>query len=151
MKKYKFTINENDYNVVIKGVDDDNIAEVEVNGTPYSIQVHQSQAQKTPKTPILVRKEVQNKPGENKVAEKLAPMPITAKPSAKTINAPLPGSVLKINFNQGDTCQDGDVLMVMESMKMENNILAERSGTIVRVATSVGATVMQDDVLFEIQ
>ncbi len=150
MKKYKFTINEKDYNVVIKDVDDD-VAEVEVNGTPYSIQVHQTQAQKAPKTPILVRKEVQNKPGENKVAEKLAPMPITAKPSSKTINAPLPGSVLKINVNQGDPFKEGDVLMVMESMKMENNILAEKSGTIVRVCVTPGTSVMQDEALFEIQ
>ena len=147
MKKYKFTINEKDYNVVIKDVDDD-VAELEVNGTPYSIQLHQ---QKASKTPILVRKEVQNKPGENKVAEKLAPMPITAKPSSKTINAPLPGSVLKINYNAGDTFSEGDVRMVMESMKMENNILAEKSGTIVRVCVAPGTSVMQDEALFEIQ
>ena len=147
MKKYKFTINEKDYNVVIKDVDDD-VAELEVNGTPYSIQLHQ---QKASKTPILVRKEVQNKPGENKVAEKLAPMPITAKPSSKTINAPLPGSVLKINYNAGDTFSEGDVLMVMESMKMENNNLAEKSVTIVRVCVAPGTSVMQDEALFEIQ
>lgn len=149
MKKYKFTINENDYNVVIKGIDDD-VAEVEVNGNPYSIQIHQTQAQKASKTPILVRKEVQNKPGENKVAEKIAPMPIAAKPSSKTINAPLPGSVLKINVNAGDSFKEGDVLMVMESMKMENNILAEKAGTIVRVIVTPGASVMQEEPLFEI-
>lgn len=148
MKKYKFTINENDYNVVIKDVDDD-MAEVEVNGTNYSIQLHQTQVK--PKTPILIRKEVQNKPGENKVAEKLAPMPITAKPSSKTINAPLPGSVLKINVNVGDSFKEGDALMVMESMKMENNILAEKSGTIVRICVTPGASVMQDEALFEIE
>lgn len=147
MKKYKFTINENDYNVVVKDVDND-VAEVEVNGTEYSIQLHQTQKSKTP---ILIRKEVQNKPGENKVAEKLAPMPITAKPSSKTINAPLPGSVLKINVSAGDTFKEGDVLMVMESMKMENNILAEKSGTVVRVSVTPGASVMQDEPLFEVE
>jgi biotin carboxyl carrier protein len=150
MKKYKFTINEKDYSVVIKDVDDD-VAELEVNGTPYSIQVHQTQSQKAPKTPILVRKEVQNKPGENKVAEKLAPMPLTAKPSSKTINAPLPGSVLSINVKQGDSFNEGDVLMVVESMKMENNILAEKSGTIMRVCVTPGSSVMQDEALFEFQ
>ncbi|MHB9056130.1 MAG: acyl-CoA carboxylase biotin carboxyl carrier protein subunit [Paludibacteraceae bacterium] len=148
MKKYKFTINEKDYNVVVKDVDDD-VAEVEVNGNPYTIQIHKKR--QTPKTPILVRKEIQTVPGENKVAEKLAPMPLTAKPSSKTINAPLPGSVLKINVNAGDTIREGDVVMIMESMKMENNILADRSGTITKVLVSVGATVMQDEALFEIQ
>ncbi len=148
MKKYKFTINENEYNVAIKDIDDD-VAEVEVNGAIYSIQIHQSQAK--PKTPILVRKEVQNVPGENKVAEKLAPMPISAKPSSKTINAPLPGSVIKVNVAPGDSFKEGDVLMVMESMKMENNILAERSGTIIRICVVQGESVMQDEALFEIE
>lgn len=148
MKKYKFTINEKDYNVVVKDVDDD-VAEVEVNGNPYTIQIHKKR--QTPKTPILVRKEIQTVPGENKVAEKLAPMPLTAKPSSKTINAPLPGSVLKINVNAGDIIKEGDVVMIMESMKMENNILADRSGTITKVLVSVGVAVMQDEALFEIQ
>ena len=58
---------------------------------------------------------------------------------------------LKISVKEGDTFKEGDVLMVMESMKMENNILAERSGTIVRVCATVGTPVMQDEVLFEIQ
>lgn len=148
MKKYKFTINEKDYNVVVKDIDDD-IADVEVNGNPYSIYIHKKR--QTPKTPILVRKEIQNLPGENKVAEKLAPMPLTAKPSAKTIHAPLPGSILKINVREGDHFNEGDVLLVMESMKMENNILAEKSGKIVRICVSTGDNVMQDDVLFEIE
>lgn len=148
MKKYKFTINDSDYSVVINDIDED-IADVEVNGKSYSIKLHQ--APKASKTPVLVRKEVQNKPGENKVAEKLAPMPIKAKPSSKTINAPLPGSVLKINVKEGDTFKDGDVLMIMESMKMENNILADKAGTIVRVLAAVGTSVMQDEVLFEIE
>ena len=149
MRKYKFTINEKEYNVVVKGIDDE-IAELEVNGNLYEVKIHQLE-QKVPKTPILVRKEVQNKPGENKVAEKLAPMPITAKPSSKTINAPLPGSVIKIVVEVGSVIKEGDVLMVMESMKMENNILAEKSGTIVKVCVAPGASVMQDEALFEIQ
>lgn len=148
MKKYKFTINESDYNVVIHDIDED-IADVEVNGKSYSIKLHQ--APKVSKTPVLVRKDIKTIPGENKVAEKLAPMPITAKPSSKTINAPLPGSVLSINVKEGDTFSEGDVLMIMESMKMENNILAEKSGTIVRVCVTPGGTVMQDEALFEIQ
>ena len=146
MKKYKFTISEKEYNVVVKEVDDD-VAEVEVNGNPYSIQIHKKR--QTPKTPKLVRKDIKDIPGENKVAEKLAPMPMSAKASSKEINSPLPGNVLKINVKVGDTFKEGDILMVMESMKMENNILAERSGTIVTVCATLGTQVMQDEVLFE--
>jgi len=149
MKKYKFTINEKDYNVVVKDISDD-IAELEVNGAPVSVKVHMPEV-KAPKTPILVRKEVQNKPGENKVAEKLAPMPLAAKPSAKTINAPLPGNVLKVLVSEGDVIKEGDTLLIMESMKMENNILAEKGGTIVKVLVTAGTAAMQDQPLFEIQ
>ena len=85
MKKYRFTINDKDYNVVINDIEED-VADIEVNGTPYSIKLNQ--AQKVSKTPILIRKEVQNKPGENKVAEKLAPMPITASQARKPSTLP---------------------------------------------------------------
>lgn len=148
MKKYKFKINEVDYDVTVNNIDGD-IADVEVNGTSYAVTINQGI--KTSKTPILVRKEVANVPGENKVAEKLAPMPINAKPSARAINAPLPGSILKVLVKEGDAFKDGDVLMVMESMKMENNILAEKNGTVVKVCVAVGTSVMQDDPLLEIQ
>lgn len=148
MKKYKFNISETDYDVTVNNIDGD-VAAVEVNGTSYSVTI--SQGIKVSKTPILVRNAVEMKPGENKVAEKLAPMPINAKPSSKTINAPLPGNIIKVLVNEGDTFKEGDVLMVMESMKMENNILAERSGTIVKIRAAAGTSVMQDDPLFEIQ
>lgn len=148
MKKYKFKINDVDYDVTVNNIDGD-MASIEVNGNTYSVAINQGL--KSTKTPILVRNAVEMKPGENKVAEKLAPMPINAKPSSKTINAPLPGAILKVLVKEGDTFKDGDVLMVMESMKMENNILAERSGTIVKVCATVGTSVMQDEPLFEIQ
>ena len=146
MRKYKFTINGTDYEVAIKGIENQ-IAEMEVNGTPYSIKVNEEI--KTAKTPILVRKEVQTKPGENKVAESLAPMPIVSRPSSKSIHSPLPGSIIKINFKEGDSFKEGDVLLVMESMKMENNILAEKNGVISKVCVQPGAAVLQDDTLFE--
>ena len=148
MKKYKFSINEKEYNVVVKEVDDD-VAEVEVNGTPYSIHIHKKR--QTPKTPILLRKDIKTIPGENKVAEKLAPMPISAKPSSKAINAPLPGNVLKISVKAGDTFKEGDVLMVMESMKMENNITSDYAGKVKRILTQEGKSVTAGAKLIEIE
>ncbi len=146
MKKYKFTLNGGNYDVIIKGIEDD-VAEMEVNGSSYSIKINEEL--KTTKTPTLVRKEVETKPGVNRVAEKLAPMPIGARPSSKGLNSPLPGNILVINVKEGDTFQEGDVLMVMESMKMENNVLAERSGTVSKLNVQVGQAVLQDDVLLE--
>ena len=147
MKKFDFNINGDDYRVHIKSIEG-NIAELEVNGTPYSIQLKQEV--KTNKTPILVRKEVATKSGDKRVLENMSPVSSAAKPSSKTIKSPLPGSIIKVLVAEGDTFKEGDTLMVMESMKMENNILAERSGTIIKICTPAGSAVLQDAVLFEV-
>ena len=148
MKKFDFNINGDDYQVHIKSVEGD-IAEIEVNGTPYSVKVKQEI--KTTKTPILVRKEGQSKSADKRIIENLSPVSSSSKPSAKAIKSPLPGSIIKVLVNEGDAFKEGDVLMVMESMKMENNILAERSGTIVKVCAPAGSSVLQDADLFLVQ
>jgi biotin carboxyl carrier protein len=107
---------------------------------------------KTTKTPVvLVRKDVQTKQGDERAKENLSPVSESKRPSAKAIKSPLPGSILKVNVAVGDTFKEGDVLMVMESMKMENNILAERNGKILKVCAPAGKAVLQDEVLFEIE
>jgi glutaconyl-CoA/methylmalonyl-CoA decarboxylase subunit gamma len=148
MKKFDFNIDGDDYQVHIKSVEGD-IAEIEVNGTPYSVKVKQEI--KTSKTPILVRKEGQSKSADKRIIENLSPVSSSSKPSAKAIKSPLPGSIIKVLVNEGDAFKEGDVLMIMESMKMENNILAERSGTIVKVCAPAGSSVLQDADLFLVQ
>lgn len=148
MKKFNFTISGNQYAVNVKSVED-NIARLEVNGTPYKVEIQQEI--KTSKTPVLVRKEVQTRQGDERMKENLSPVKSSKKPSAKNIKSPLPGSVLKVNVEVGESFDEGDVLMVMESMKMENNIIAERSGKILKIFASVGKTVLQDENLFEIE
>lgn len=148
MKKFNFTINGSDYNVHIKNIDG-NLAELEVNGTPYTVTLKEEP--KITKTPKLIRKDVATKQGDSRVKENLTPVSEGKRPSAKAIKSPLPGNILKINVNVGDVFKEGDVLLVMESMKMENNILAERNGTITKVSTVVGKAVLQDEVLFEIE
>lgn len=148
MKKFDFNINGDDYKVHIKSVEGD-MAEIEVNGTPYSVKVKQEI--KTSKTPILVRKEAQSKSADKRVIENLSPVTSGSKPSSKSIKSPLPGNILKVLVNEGDSFKEGDVLCIMESMKMENNILAERSGTIVKVCAPAGSAVLQDADLFIIQ
>ncbi|HOS45085.1 MAG TPA: biotin/lipoyl-binding protein [Paludibacter sp.] len=149
MKKFKFTIGGSSYSVNVKGIEN-NVAEIEVNGTPYDIEIEQEI--KTSKTPVvLVRKEVKTKHGDERMRENLHPVSEEKRPSSKTIKSPLPGNILKVNVNVGDSFKDGDVLMVIESMKMENNILAEHDGKITRVHAAVGKAVLQDEVLFEIE
>jgi biotin carboxyl carrier protein len=148
MKKFDFNINGDDYQVHIKSIEGD-IAEIEVNGTPYSVKVKQEM--KTSKTPILVRKEGQSKSADKRIIENLSPVSSSSKPSAKAIKSPLPGSIIKVLVAEGDSFKSGDVLLVMESMKMENNILAERNGTIVKVCAPAGSAVLQDADLFLVQ
>lgn len=148
MKKFSFEINGSKYEVNVKKVEGEN-AKIEVNGTPYSVKINQEI--KTTKTPILVRSEVSNADAPKVAGEKMTPVAEVKKPSSKTIKSPLPGSVFKVLVAPGDSFQEGDVLMVLESMKMENNILAETSGTIVKVNAPEGKAVLQNEVLFEIE
>jgi Acetyl/propionyl-CoA carboxylase, alpha subunit len=148
MKKFKFSIDGASYNVNVKSVEGSQ-AEIEVNGKSYSIVLEE---ELNPlKTPILVRKEVVSKPGENKITAKAAPMPPSNKPSANGIKAPLPGSIIRVVANVGDTVKEGDLLLVMESMKMENNILSEKNGVIKTIDVEQGQAVLQDDILMTLE
>lgn len=148
MKKFSFDINGSKYEVNVKKVEGDT-AKLEVNGTPYTVKIHQEI--KTTKTPILVRSEVSNADAPKVTGEKLTPVAEVKRPSSKTIKSPLPGSVFKVLVKPGDSFNEGDTLMILESMKMENNILAETNGTIVKVNAPEGKAVLQDEVLFEIE
>jgi len=139
MKKFKFTIRGQQYDVEIKDFEGSN-AKIEVNGTSYDVDVHVEE--KASKTPRLVRKPVVNKPGEGSIKKSGV--------GASTVKAPLPGSIIKINIAVGDSINPGDTLLVMEAMKMENNVLAEKGGTVKAIKVAVGDSVLQDDVLVEI-
>ena len=75
-----------------------------------------------------------------------------AKPAAgaKTVNAPMPGTILKMSVKVGDTVKNGDLVCILEAMKMENNIDADRAGVVKQILVQQGATVMEGDVLIVI-
>ena len=58
-----------------------------------------------------------------------------------TVDAPMPGNILKVNVTQGQAVQEGDVLVILEAMKMENEIMAPKNGTVTQVLVSKGSTV----------
>lgn len=80
-----------------------------------------------------------------KVAPKAAPKAAPA--GATTVKAPMQGNIMKVNVKPGDAVKQGDVLVVLEAMKMENDIKAPADGTIASVAVKQGDTVATDDVL----
>jgi len=140
MKKYKFTISGDEYDVHIKEIED-NIATLEVNGTKYEVNI-QGEVKST-KTPKLVRKPVVQQPGEGLIKKQQSS-------GGMPVKAPLPGTIFKINVAVGDQVKTGDKLLVMEAMKMENQILAEKDGQISTIKVKEGDAVLQDDVLLEI-
>ena len=75
------------------------------------------------------------------------PAPAAAPVGGTKVNSPLPGSVIKVNVTEGQAVKKGDTLLVLESMKMENPILAECDGTVAKITVAAGQSVMQDDLL----
>jgi biotin carboxyl carrier protein len=142
MKKFKFTIHGNDYDVEILSVED-NLAKVEMNGTLYDVELHREQ--KVSKTPILVRAEVPKPTPKEQRIQKVA-----SKTENVAIKAPLPGTVLQVMVKPGDPVTIGQKLLTMEAMKMENNVLSEKDGRVRAVLVKPGDTVLQNDVLVEI-
>jgi biotin carboxyl carrier protein len=67
------------------------------------------------------------------------------------VKAPLPGTVVKINVKVGDDVNTGDTLLIMEAMKMENNIQCETGGKIKSIMITEGENVLQGDILLEIE
>lgn len=140
MKRYKFTISGNDYDVHIRDIED-NVAEVDVNGTLYEVTIHNEI--RTTKTPRLVRKPVEKLPGEGQIKK-------AASTGKYQLTAPLPGTILKLNVSVGDVVSEGQNILVMEAMKMENQVQTTRGGEVIAIKVNVGDAVQQDDVLIEI-
>ena len=76
-----------------------------------------------------------------------APKPAAAPAAGLKVTSPLPGSVIKVTVSEGQAVKKGDTLLILESMKMENPVLAEQDGTVKQIAVSAGQNVMQDDLL----
>lgn len=138
MKKFKFKINGNTYEVDVKNVEGIN-AEVEVNGTKYDVELDKEVP--TIKTPKIVKKPL-TQPKESK--------PLTSDTKLSAIKAPLPGNILNVKVKEGDSVSKGDVLLIMEAMKMENNVMADANGVVKSIKVKEGDTVLQNDLLVEI-
>lgn len=137
MKNFKFKIHDNNYKVNILS-HEGNKVELEVNGTSYSVKM-QDEIKKT-KTPTLVR-----------AASKRPVEPIIKASSKTKVVSPLPGIIFSLKIKVGDKIKIGDTILILEAMKMENNISAEKSGTVTAIHVSEGQQVLQDELLIELE
>lgn len=144
MKKFKFTIHGNVYDVSILNVEE-NIIDLEVNGSSYQVEV--DKAIQPVKTPRLVRQRVVPDTEATPSVGTGAKGPASG---AGLIKSPLPGTVLSILVKVGDPVKVGQKLMVLEAMKMENNIDCDKDGKVVSIRVNSGQAVMEGDVLIEI-
>ena len=141
MKDFKFKINGNEYNVHIANVDG-NIADVEVNGTPYKVEIDKELKQT--KTPKLVRAEaIPTTDSHPSVAKTSSPGSATS----GSIKSPLPGVILEVHVKPGDMVKVGQRLLMLEAMKMENNIDSDKEGKVIDVKVHKGDSVLEGDVL----
>ncbi len=134
MKQYKYKINGNLYNVVVNDIED-NIARVEVNGTPYNVELEKPI--QAPKTVIKAAAAPKTATGAPVVTRQ------TATTSKSGIKSPLPGVILDIKVKEGDVVKRGQVVAILEAMKMENNINADKDGKVTEIKVSKGDSVLE--------
>ena len=109
---------------------------ITVNGTPYNVTVEETAPGAAPAAPAAAP-----------AASVAAPAAPAAAAGAVTVSAPMPGNVLDVKVAAGAAVKAGDVLLILEAMKMENEIVAPQDGTVAGVHVSKGATVDSGDVL----
>lgn len=123
---------------------------VTLNNRVYEVEVEQGQAMlideyelSAPAAPAAPTAPAAAAPAAAPAAA-AAPVSVAA---GEPVKSPMPGNILRIEVSQGQQVKEGDVLMVLEAMKMENEIVATKSGTIAQIAVSKGAVVETGAVL----
>ncbi|SEA18304.1 Biotin carboxyl carrier protein [Porphyromonadaceae bacterium NLAE-zl-C104] len=138
MKEFNYKINGAPYRVVVTKSDSE-LVELEVNGTPYTVEM--APKAKKPKA-VVQRQSAPAGPAPQSSSSHLVTKP--AGPAGKnTIQSPLPGVILDIRCKVGDTVKKGQTLMILEAMKMENNILANGNGKVTEILIQKGDSVLE--------
>ena len=149
MNKYQYKVQGVDYDVEIEEVEG-NLAKVSVNGLQFEVEL------KRPINPVHAIKKPKvaaPKPAAPAPAPAAAPVaaaPAAAPGSGNPVKAPLPGTISSISVKVGDQVNVGDTVLVLEAMKMQNNIEAEYAGTVTSIVVNPGDSVMEGAVLLTI-
>ena len=145
MNKFEYKVQGVDYEVEIEEMEG-NIAKVSVNGIPFEVELKQ---------PINPAKAITRPKVVAPAPAAAAPVAPVARPAAPAgagspVKAPLPGTISSINVKVGDKVNVGDTVVVLEAMKMQNNIEAENSGTVTSILVNQGDSVLEGATLITI-
>ena len=116
--------------------------QINLNGRVYEVEVEATTAMLLSEYEAVAPAPVAAAaPAEAAAAVPAAPAAPAVTGAGEAVNAPMPGNILKVNVNVGDKVKAGTVLVVLEAMKMENEIMAPKDGTVTQVLVSKGSTV----------
>ena len=141
-KEFKYTINDNQYEVAIGEVEE-TTATVVVNGEEYKVEW---EPEAEPEKKVVVKKPAAEAPAASEESASSANVNTN-----NAIKAPLPGVITSIEVSVGDEVKAGQTVLVLEAMKMANNIEAEKDGKVTAICVKAGQTVMEDDALVVIE
>ena len=137
MKEFNYKINGAPYRVIINS-SDSSVVELEVNGTPYRVELEKKESKPLSK----IKKQAITTPTPQTTST-----PLVTRPKDSTgkniIQSPLPGIILDIRCQTGDTVKKGQTIMILEAMKMENNILSNANGKITGILVNKGDSVLE--------
>lgn len=142
MKEYKYTIDGKEYKVSIGDIIE-NVAEVTVNGEAFKVEM-EPEAEPEKKKVVLGQPAATSSDDSTNIS--------TANVNtANAVKAPLPGVITSIEVEVGQEVNAGDTVVVLEAMKMANNIEAEKSGKVTAICVKQGESVMEDAPLVVIE
>lgn len=141
MKEFKYTIDGKEYKVAIAEIDENNVADITVNGESYKVQLEKEEVAEK-------KKVVLGQPTEA-TADDAAPAANVN--TANAVKAPLPGTIIEICVEVGQEVKAGDTLVVLEAMKMSNNIEAEKDGKVTAICVKPGQAVLEEEALVVVE
>jgi biotin carboxyl carrier protein len=147
MKNFKFKINGHNYDVAIEQIAT-NLAQVQINGKTIEVEIEGQEAAPVKRVPSP-KKEATTPKAATAPAAQTTTKPVAT--GSNVVKAPIPGSIFKIEVIPGQAVKRGDTLLIMESMKMENSILAKKDGIVGAIYVQLGQTVLQGEPLVDLE
>ncbi|MFA7105010.1 MAG: biotin/lipoyl-containing protein [Dysgonamonadaceae bacterium] len=146
MKEFTYKINGKEYKVAVEKENENNI-ELKVNGKPYTVEVENKPA---PKLAPPKKASAASAAKATSASAAITAAPPTASSSKKAVKSPLPGTIIDIKVEVGDSVKKGQTVIILEAMKMENNVNASSDGVVTKILVSKTDTVGEGDTLIEI-